>query len=371
MAISTELKYAALDDLYLDAKNPRLGRQYTNANLSQENVLDLMSDWKLDELAVSYLESGFWTHEALLVVKETLYGHPRLVVVEGNRRLAALRYLYAALHGEQISGRRLSRKWNSLVANRDVPKELFDRIPYIRIDSREENSAFLGFRHVTGIKQWSPEEKAQYISRLIDDGMSYEEVMIKIGSTIPTVRAHYISYQLLLQMETLPDFSPQYVEGRFSVMYLTLRKSGVQKYLQIDIEADPETAKRPIPEDHKKNLANFALWLFGNDKQLPLFEDSRQAENFNTILKSPEAVRYLEDNKKPNLNHAFQLAGGGELETARLIYEAANSIALSLSHVHHHKDSQKIQLAVGKLSADFKVLLNQFPKLKEKFLKDD
>ena len=32
----------------------------------------MMSDWVLDELAISYLESGFWTHEALLVVKEAL-----------------------------------------------------------------------------------------------------------------------------------------------------------------------------------------------------------------------------------------------------------------------------------------------------------
>ena len=370
MAIGIELKYAALDDLYLDAKNPRLGRQYTNADLSQKDVLDLMSDWKLDELAVSYLESGFWTHEALLVVKETLYGHPRLVVVEGNRRLAALKYLHAARHGGEVP-----RTWKNLVQNtlfseKDF-KKLFNEIPYILVDSRGEIAEFLGFRHVTGIKQWNPEEKAQYIARLIDSGMSYEGVMRKIGSTIPTVRAHYISYQLLLQMETLPDFLPEYAEGRFSVMYLTLRKQGIQQYLQIDIMADPETAKKPIPEEHKKNLANFALWLFGNDEQPPLFEDSRQAENFNTILKSPEAVRYLEDSKKPNFEHAFQLAGGDELETIRLINEAADNIALSLSHVHRYKESQKIQQAVEKLSVDFKELLNRFPELQTKFLKEE
>lgn len=366
MAISTDLQYATLDELYLDAKNPRLGRQYSNPNLSQEEVLGLMSDWKLDELAISYLESGFWTYEALLVVEEELDGKYCRVVVEGNRRLAALIYLRRAFTGEKVSNR-----WKSLVENRDIPEELFNRVPYIQIDAREEIDGFLGFRHVTGIKQWSPEEKAQYIARLIDGGMSYEEVMRKIGSTVPTVRVHYISYQLLLQMETLPDFSPQYAEGRFSVMYLTLRKQGAQQYLQIDIMADPETAKKPIPEEHKKNLANFALWLFGNDEQPPLFEDSRQAENFNTILKSHEAVRYLEDSKKPNFERAFQLAGGDEIETVRLINQAADNIALSLSHVHRYKESQEIQQAVVKLSVDFKALLDRFPKLKEKFSKED
>ena len=70
MGISEELQYARLDELYLDAKNPRLGRPEANAMLSQEQVLDRMRSWTLDELATSYLESGFWTHEALLVVEK-------------------------------------------------------------------------------------------------------------------------------------------------------------------------------------------------------------------------------------------------------------------------------------------------------------
>jgi hypothetical protein len=368
MGISTELQYATLDDLYLDAKNPRLGRHHANGNLSQEEVLEMMREWVLDELAISYLESGFWTHEALLVVEEELDRAMRLVVVEGNRRLAALKYLRAATQGEKVP-----RKWEVLVRDTQVPDALFNRIPYIRADSRQEIESFFGFRHVTGIKQWNPKEKAQYIARLIDErGMTYQQVMRKIGSKTQTVRENYISYQLLLQMEsTVEEFSPEYAEGQFIIMHLTLRKNGVQKYLNIDIMADPETAQKPVPEDHLKNLANFALWLFGSDKQPPLFEDSRQVDNFSTILESPEAVRYLENSKKPNFGYALQLAGGNELETIRLINEAANSIAFSLSHVHHYKDSQKIQDAVKRLSIDFQELLNRFPSLRAEFLKDD
>ena len=154
-------------------------------------------------------------------------------------------------------------------------------------------------------------------------------------------------------------------------MHLTLRKSGVQKYLHIDIMADPETAKKPVPEDHLKNLANFALWLFGNDEQPPLFEDSRQSDNFSTILESPEAVQYLENSKKPNFDYGLQLAGGGELETIRLINEAASNIAFSLRHGHRYKDSQKMQDAVKRLSIDFQELLNRFPNLRAEFLLGD
>ena len=96
--------------------------------------------------------------------------------LEGNRRLAALKYLHAARHGEEVP-----RKWKDLVQNTQVSEEhfkkLFNKIPYIRVDSREEVESFLGFRHATGIKQWRTEQKAQYIAKLIEQGMSYEEVM--------------------------------------------------------------------------------------------------------------------------------------------------------------------------------------------------
>ena len=63
MAISKELKFADLNVLYLDPTNPRLGRNNTGRTVEQSRVLDLMQDWTLEELAVSFLEAGaFWTH---------------------------------------------------------------------------------------------------------------------------------------------------------------------------------------------------------------------------------------------------------------------------------------------------------------------
>lgn len=372
MGISTELQYATLDDLYLDPKNPRLGRHYTNTNSTQEAVFEVMKEWVLDELAISYIESGgFWTYEALLVIKEELYGEQQLVVVEGNRRLAALKCLQQTVNGEKVS-----QKWRSIVEKAEVPEEffenLFDKIPYVLADSRHDIEAFLGFRHVTGIKQWNSAEKAQYITWLIDErGMTYEQVMRKIGSRTSTVREHYISYQLLLQIEsTVQGFLPKYAEGRFSVMYLTLKKSGVRQYLQIDVTADPETAKRPVPEEHLKNLENFALWLFGNDNQEPLFKDSRQASDFNTILEDPKALQYLEDNQKPDFEKAFQLTRGGEQEIVRLINRADDNIVLSLSYIHRHKGSRELQEAIDRLAFDFKELRDRFSNLSTE-LKDE
>src|ERR1051325_7201341 len=97
MAITNTIQYAELDQLFLDPINPRLGRAHTGREITQERVLELMRDWTLEELAVSFLESGYWPQEALLVIREELYGAERLVVVEGNRRLAALKFLHRAI----------------------------------------------------------------------------------------------------------------------------------------------------------------------------------------------------------------------------------------------------------------------------------
>ncbi len=359
MAIGTQIEYAGLSDLYLDPKNPRLGREMIQRDLSQKQVLEAMSDWTLDELAVSFLESGtFWVQEALLVTRENLDGRERLVVIEGNRRLAALIYLRNAIDGHPTS-----KKWEEIARNAHPSPALFSKIPYLLVDSRKDIEAFLGFRHVTGIKEWRPAEKAQYIAKLIDTrGMDYVEVMRKIGSKTSTVRQNYISYRLLLEIEGVAgDIPRENFEERFSVMYLSLRTDGVQTYLQLDIKADPEKAKKPVPKSHLKALASFALWLFGDDKRPPLFSDSRQVDNFGRILESKDAVDYLERTSKPSFDVALRIAGADEPEIVRLVEEASDNIELALTRAHLHKKSKKLRRAVSRLKIDADQLASIFP----------
>ena len=129
MAIDTNIRYAPLGDLYLDAKNPRLGRQNTSKDLSQDQILELMKDWALEELALSFLESGFWPQEALIVVRENVGAGQRLVVVEGNRRLAALKLVVAAR-----AGRPASRRWTEL-AESGTGEQLarLEQVPYLAL----------------------------------------------------------------------------------------------------------------------------------------------------------------------------------------------------------------------------------------------
>ncbi|MEY2881839.1 MAG: hypothetical protein RLZZ15_4219, partial [Verrucomicrobiota bacterium] len=320
-------------------------------------ILALMEDWTLDELATSFVENGYWPQEALIVIEDTLQGKKRLVVVEGNRRLASLKLLH-----EAAAGRPRSPKWKELSAGLKTSATLFSKIPYLRANNREEVDAFLGFRHVTGIKEWRPAEKAEFITKLIEKrGMTYDEVRKRIGSKTPAVRRNYISYRLLLQMEDREEIHLEKVEEKFSVLFLSLRTEGVQQYLHIDVEADPKKARRPVPQDRLKALAHFARWLFGTDKLPPVISDSRKIEEFGEMLRSPKTVEYLERTAEPNYEFARRLAGTDEPELSDLLEQAADNIELALGRVHLHVKSEKIQKAVLRLTRDARQLVSIFP----------
>ena len=67
--------------------------------------------------------------------------------------------------------------------------------------------------------------------------------------------------------------------------------------------------------------------------------------DFGRLLENPQAVQYLENNKRARFDVAWKLAYGDE-EIIQLIDETRNNIAICLSHIHRHKDSSAIQSAV-------------------------
>ena len=363
MPLSHTIEFVTLEELSLDPRNPRLGLGAVEPLAIQERVLELMRGWNLEELAVSFLENGFWPQEAVIVVEEELYGEPdTLVVVEGNRRIAALKYLKQA-----FDGRPPSRTWRTLIDGATPNSELFTRIPYIIVDSRADVIAYLGFRHVTGIKQWDPTQKAEFIASMIDDmGMSYDTVRKQIGMQTDTVRRNYIAYRILKQMDSLEiEVSEQGVEKRFSVLFLSLREEGVRSFLGIDTRAEPTEAKIPVPQTMIGNLSDFAGWLFGTDDQRPLFTDSRYVGSFARILSNPEAVDYLRSSPVPSFDVALQKAGVEDEDIESQLKEASNQMELALSKVHLYLNSEPIQKAMMRLARNAKELVSKFPSIAE------
>lgn len=343
--VATKIEYRSLDSFALDPLNPRLGRAAHAEKLTQDQIYDRMKDWSLEELATSFLESGFWPHEALLCVADEIEGRD-LIVVEGNRRLAALLRLQKTFDGEETS-----RRWLEIIEGFERPDELFNEVPFILYPKREDVDSFLGFRHVTGIKEWAPPEKAQFIAKLIDEkGLSYRDVMRRIGSKTDTVERNYVAYSILLQMSETEGLSVSDVEKRFSVLFLSLRSKQIQKFLGVDSKfgIEPKDVNPPVPADRIDQLKEYSLWLFGDEETSPVVSDSRDVDKFAKVLASDEGLAYLRSVRRPSLEKAFVIAGGAQEEVHDLLVTAAYNIQEALSSLHLFKEDDRI-LSVGKL----------------------
>jgi len=78
----------SVTNLLLDPQNPRIPD--SGESLSQRDLLaDLVTNDKVYELAKGIVENGYYPVEALIFVEE----QKNKYVVEGNRRLAALKLL--------------------------------------------------------------------------------------------------------------------------------------------------------------------------------------------------------------------------------------------------------------------------------------
>lgn len=354
VTMERKIEYAELKEFCLDPANPRLGRSVHQQDLSKDEVLERMKDWSLEELATSFLESGFWSHEAVLCLQDTDEGDGRLIVVEGNRRIAALMRLQRAFEGVETS-----KKWLDLIANVKPDDSLFNRVPYIRLNNRSEVDAFLGFRHVTGIKEWAPPEKAQFIAKLIDENhLSYSDVMRRIGSKTPTVQRNYIAYSILLQMESTEGLDVSKVEDKFSVLFLSLARRDVQDFLGVREKFDvpPEKVNPPINDAHIGNMKDYAKWLFGDEENPPVVTDSRLVDRFARVLASDEGLQYMRAFRRPSLEKAFVIAGGDQEEVCEIISTAAYTVEEALSSIHHYANDERLIKLVNRLASNVKQL---------------
>src|SRR6267142_4967815 len=108
----------------------------------------MVKDFDLQPLIDSMYQNGFFWEEPLVAVQEPvaeLNGKKGLVVIEGNRRLAALKTIHQ--HPELSSD--------------DAARPRLEKVPVIERDDRKETLAFVGFRHITGIVPWESAAKAQ------------------------------------------------------------------------------------------------------------------------------------------------------------------------------------------------------------------
>ena len=245
------------DNLFLDARNPRLA-EYGTATSDQSEVLKtLWREMAVDEIALSIAANGYFPYEPIFAERVS----ERLIVIEGNRRLAAVKALRDPSVLEAVGGMDLPKLSASA-------RKSLDLLPVI-VCKRDEMWQYLGFKHVNGPQNWESFAKAQYIAWVHNElNQPLETISKTIGDRHATVLRLYNGVQTLSQAEKAKVFNREDRNKKhfsFSHLYTGLAYAGIQKFLSIS-EGDFEK-KEPVPKGRIKELGELCVWMFGSKSE--------------------------------------------------------------------------------------------------------
>lgn len=147
------IRTISINMIQLDEHNPRLP---TTLGRSQKDMtLYIARNTSITELMTAIAENDYFPGEPIIVVPDKTGGY---TVVEGNRRLTALRLLKdPSLYPRNARVREISEN----------AKYRPDTVPCVIFDRREDVVNYLGYRHISGVKQWEPLAKARYIGQYL------------------------------------------------------------------------------------------------------------------------------------------------------------------------------------------------------------
>lgn len=294
-----EIQQIPVERLRLDPYNPRLPEETLGS--SQGDILEfLFEHGVLEELARSFIDNGYFVHEPLIATPDGEH----TVVLEGNRRLAALMILHRAPAVGDLGFIDIQPTRAQLARLRVIPC-------YVIAD-RNSVHRFLGFRHIGGIKTWSAEAKARYLLQEVERTHNvsedpFREVARRVGSNAQGVRNSYIAIRLLEFARAEFQIETRYVQlKRFGVWERTTLSKEVREYIGFGsprtFEQVQSALERIDPERFSEVLQDLEPQ---NGTKQAVLSDSRDVTDYGRVLANSAARSVLRS--KQDLGFARQI----------------------------------------------------------------
>ena len=211
------------------------------------------------------------------------------VVIEGNRRLAAVRALLNPTLVQAPEGA-------IPVIDRKAREEL-KRLPTIA-GTREEAWRYIGFKHVNGPAKWSSYAKSEYIAKVHREfGVPLDEIASQIGDTHKTVQRLFRGMMVIEQAERMKVFNREDRSRRhfsFSHLYTGLDYPGIGQFIGLRPEGDEDP--EPVPAANSDQLRELCLWLYGSKKEdrPPVIQSQNpDLRRLDSVVSNREAVAAL------------------------------------------------------------------------------
>lgn len=320
-----------VERLRLDLNNPRLFGLARGT--SEEAVIAwLHRAADLRELLQSISVNGYLDIEPLVVMRE-----PKgdgLIVLEGNRRLAALRLLRDPELAVRIGSSEGSKVVVPLLADESVRATL-DRVSVYPVADRENARSLIGFKHINGPAKWDAYVKARFAAEWYKAqqpaGGRLEDIATAVGDRHDTIRRMVFAIHVLDQANDKGLF---HIEDRntakfnFSHLYTALARPQYMRYLDLGrtwAECDP--SPDPVPSNKLEELRKVLVWIYGSktDNKSPIVRSQNpDIRRLAEVLANAEALHILE--ATCDLNAAYASAESVDTGFAASLIRARDTL---------------------------------------------
>jgi hypothetical protein len=337
------------DSLLFDVKNPRLAEFGLLEDATQYQILQTL--WKnmaIQEIAMSIAHNGYFNHEPLFVEE---HGN-KFVVIEGNRRLAAVNLLLDSELRERLRATDLP----PISAER---RREISTLPAI-LTTRKDAWRYLGFKHVNGPSTWGSYAKAEYVAFVRNTyGVPLKDIAAQIGDYNSTIERMYRGLMIIEQAENAKVFSRSDIAKsrfHFNYIYTGMDQPGIKSFLGIERGSTPE--RKPVPPSKVKHLGELLVWLYGSkqlNKSSLIKSQNPDLKILDIVLQSDKGIKALRDGLP--LAVAEDISIGDERLFSKSIQQAKIALQKALGTVTtgfstDDSDSLKVASDVDSLAHD-------------------
>lgn len=322
------IQFIPVENLRFDPENPRLP---TGVDVHDGSAVLawMLNDATIIELMGSIGQQGYFPGEPLLCVPVQGQDAGDYLVVEGNRRLAAVVLL---LEPELAKVRR--KAVLDVATGADYRPEL---LPALVFQDRGEILDYLGYRHITGIKEWDPLAKARYLWQLARkyEGRDQAETFRELAKTIGS-RGDYVArlltglalYDVIAENDFFGLRGLDETAIKFSLLTTALTYNNIVSFLGLGSSQDPNLRGIELA-----SLERLTSWMFergpeGNTR----VGESRNLSDLSAVVASEEALKYF--NRGMALEDAAMLTEMPTQIFQKMILQAKDRLEIAQKHLH-------------------------------------
>lgn len=301
--------------LSLDTKNPRFAA-YGGHRKEKDVIRYLLDHADLRELVESIAANGYVDFEPLVVIDEDASG--KLTVIEGNRRVAAIKLL-------RNNDLAVSFQVTLPPVRSDLEPTL-KRAKILEVPTREAARQYIGFKHINGPHKWDAFAKGKFAADWYRaeraSGTTIHDIANRLGDRHDTILRLVNGIYVLEQAKRLKLFE---IEDRalnrpffFSHLYTALTRTPYREYLGLDLEwRQAEPIPDPVPVTHREKLKQVLIWIYGSasDEIEPLVKSQNpHIKELGEVLAHPVALKRLEATDDLKKAHAEVTTRGKKFE---------------------------------------------------------